>query len=120
MIRLCAYLRKYLYLIPIIQLTATFLLCFIDVDTVDFVMLGNSIGYSILTSLIYIVEFILNKKNYCLLTKASVFGVLILSIFNFIGSFYNDYSKYENDLTIISFSIIIGLVIIYRKGKIWE
>ena len=120
MIRLYVYLRKYLFLVPIIQLLATFLLCFININNIDFVTLGNSIGYSILTSYIYIVEFILNKKNYCLLTKASVVGIFVLSVFNFIGSFYKDYYKYENDLTILSFTIIISLVIIYRRGKIWE
>lgn len=113
------FIYRYLYLIPCIQILLTFILCFIEVDTSIWVVLGNSVGYSILTSIVYLSEFILSRKKYCLFTKTSAAGVGFLSIFNFIGSFYSDYYLYEKDLTIFTFSIIVILTLfLYFQNEI--
>jgi hypothetical protein len=108
---------KYIYLIPPIQILLTLSLCFIEVDAYLAVVLGNSVGYSILTSFIYLVEFIISDKKYCIFTKTSALGVLGLSVFNFIGAFYSEYANYEKDLTILTFSItlILTLLLYLRK-----
>lgn len=108
---------KYLYLVPPIQILLTLALCFTEVDAHLAVILGNTVGYSILTSFIYIVEFILSGKKYCIFTKTSALGVLLLSIFNTIGAFYSNYANYEKDLTILAFSITIILTFILYLRK---
>lgn len=114
-------LYKYTYLIPPIQLIATLLVAlFPNYTSKIAVILGNSIGYSILTSLVYIKHFWITNKKYCLFTKASVFGVSFLAVFNTLGYYvYSEkyYTEYEKGLTLIAFLLTLFLLIVLYIQK---
>ena len=100
-------INKYIFIVPPIQIIITLIICFIDVEYLDFVKLGNSFGYSITTSIVYVAFFCFNKK-YCFFTKAASFSLLIIAVFNFISSFFfnqDDYMKYE-----LLFSKVVVLI----------
>lgn len=112
-------LVRYAYLIPPIQLLATLLLTFFDfkrvAEDLDILeKLGNSIGYSVLTGLVYVRLFC--YSNYCSFTKFSSVAVLLMSLINLFGNYIN-YELYSviYDRTIILSTI--GLTILYSLIK---
>ena len=98
---------KYIYLVPPIIVLITFVVSFIDINDDDFLILGNSCGYSMLI-LLPIMYFYLYTGKYCFFTKASVVGLFMISMFNTLGAVIQKYDKsiqtyntYSNDLSIL-------------------
>lgn len=115
-------LIRYTYLIPPIQLLITLLFTFIDLErTVEnsYVLekLGNSIGYSVLTGLVYIRLFY--YSNYCVFTKFSSVAILMMSVINLLGNYIN-YNLYSNiyDRSIIIATIVLTILYSLRKNEI--
>lgn len=75
--------RKYVYLIPIIQIIATFVVSFFDLTNSDFVYLGNSVGYSVATGLVYVAYFW--NTSFCYFTRFSSVGLFLMALYNLIA-----------------------------------
>lgn len=100
----------------------TTIVYFVDIDDKLWIILGNSTGYSILTSLIYVGFFCFNDK-YCHFTKISSLALLLISVFNTISYLVvadlNDYLLYESLFSkliiIITFILTLSLSLIKCK-----
>lgn len=77
--------QKYVYLIPIIQIIATFVVSFFDLTEYQWNVLGNSVGYSILTGLVYVAYFWNPHFKFCYFTKFSAVGLFLMAIYNLIA-----------------------------------
>jgi hypothetical protein len=77
--------QKYVYLIPIIQIIATFVVSFFDLTKYQWLFLGNSIGYSILTGLVYVAYFWNPHFKFCYFTKIAAVGLFLMAVYNLIG-----------------------------------
>jgi hypothetical protein len=88
-------LKENIQFLPPIQIILTYLVYMYP--KTDWVLVGNLFGYSIFTSLVYVVFFCLSsfKGRFCFLTKASSISLLLISIFNSFSYCFVDYSTYE-------------------------
>jgi len=119
-IKFCS--KKYVYLIPPLHILFTLIVTFIDLNNMQWVKLGNSTGYSIMTGCVYIVLFVFNEK-YCLFTRISAFGLFLISILNTVGSFYfttiEDFAIYEkmHSKSISFLTILLTIIYLLTKKK---
>lgn len=104
-------MKKYIYLIPILQLIATLISCFVDFN---YVVVGNILGYSIFTNIILYICF--NHKKYCWITRNSPLFMILINLIDILGV-YIDYSTYKNLFTIIVVLIALFLGIIYELKR---
>lgn len=111
------WLPKYVYLIPIIQIIATFVVSFFDLTEYQWTFLGNSVGYSVLTGIVYVILFWNPSFKYCWFTKISAIGLLIMAMINLIGQFleFKDYIKYFDRAI---FSIVLLMVFVLNNEKL--
>jgi len=98
--------QKYIYLIPIIQIITTFVVSFFDLTNDDFVYLGNSVGYSVATGLVYVAYFW--NPSFCLFTRFSAIGLLLMAFYNLIA-FCTSYNIYAYWFDRIIFVIVLLL-----------
>lgn len=108
-------LVRYTYLIPPIQLLITLLFTFIDLErTIEnsYILekLGNAVGYSIFTGLVYIRLFC--YSNYCVFTKFSAVAIFTMSLINLLGNYIN-YELYSDMYDRIIIIATIVLTILY-------
>jgi hypothetical protein len=108
--------QKYVYLIPIIQIIATFVVSFFDLTEYQWIFLGNSVGYSILTGLVYVAYFWNPSFKFCYFTKLSAVGLLLMAVYNFIGKTF-EYKIYEQWFDRIIFTTALLLVLILNIKK---
>lgn len=114
--RIYAFIRKYIFLIPIVQIIATFIVSFFDLNEYQWLFLGNSVGYSILTGIIYVFIFWNPFFKFCIFTKFSAVGLLLMAIYNFIAKTF-EYKMYVEWFDKIIFSIVLLLVLILNVKK---
>ena len=107
---------KYKHLLPVILLVASFFSIFFKYDLYGYILLGNFVGWSILVSLYFIFEFTLNKK-YCLISRISPVGLLMINIIDVIG-YYFDENFYNFWYVLTTCSFIFSLTIIHYLKKI--
>lgn len=105
------FLKQTIYLVPIILLVGTLLSLIIDFD---YVLLGNILGYSIVSNLLFVYHFYYGP--YCWLTRKAVIGLLIINIVDIIGVFI-DYKIYSKIFEISICGIIITLALIFEIKK---
>lgn len=117
------FIRKYVYLIPPIQLAHAFILSFCELDSETWIKIGNIDGFSIATGVIYITHFCYTGK-YCLFTKIASWSCLSISILNFITACLvtpDTYGIYENlyakTITIISALLWAVLILTKKHGR---
>ena len=79
----CITLRKYVYLLPIVQIIATFVVSFFELTNTDFIYLGNSVGYSVVTGLVYVAYF--RNVLFCAFTRFSAIGLFLMALYNLIA-----------------------------------
>lgn len=118
---------KFIYLIPPIIVLITFVISFLDINNDDFLILGNSCGYSMLILLPALYLYLCTGK-YCFFTKASVVGLFFISIFNTLGAVIQKFDKsietyntYSNDLSILVcllVFILTSILYIYNTKKL--
>jgi len=107
------YLDKYIFLAPIIMLSITLYSNFFNIN---YVIVGNIIGYSILTNITmyYLFNF---KGSYCWFTRNIPIGLVSINIIDIIGCFI-DYEKYKIMFNILVVFIIVFFYIIYKIKNI--
>lgn len=106
--------QKYVYLIPIIQIIVTFAVSFFDLTEAIWLYLGNSVGYSVLTGLVYVVYFWNPHFKFCYFTKLSSVGILLMAIYNLIGIAL-DYDIYTMWFDRIVFAVTLILTFLLPK-----
>lgn len=105
-------IRNKMHLIPCFLLLGTFASCFLDYN---FIFLGNVLGYSILTNVVFIGVFTFG--NFCIFTKLAPIGLLAINIVDIIGIYLSNFT-YIKIFTIIICSIILFLAIVFKMEKI--
>jgi len=115
------WIKRYVYLLPPLQLLSAFVLSFVEIDGYSWVKWGNGSGFSIATGVVYFVLFVIIGR-YCLFTKVAACGLFFISLFNFITSFYvtaENYIVYENAYAkiISSLSLVMTFIITLKKSK---
>jgi len=113
------WIKRYIYLIPPIQLLATLVISFLPVSNSDFVGLGNSLGYSIVTGVVYVTLFCL-KDKYCLFTKVAAASLFLIAMLNFIAwciVSIDQYAFYEIVIqkTVTGIAILLFFILLLIK-----
>lgn len=107
------FIKSKLYWIPIIMLLFTFLSNF---TLFNYVLIGNVLGYSILSNII--LYFYFNNKKYCWLTRNIPISLILINIIDIIG-LYIPQIIYSQLYNIIVCSSVITLFIIFEiKNRI--
>jgi len=106
------YIKKYIHLIPITMILATLLSNFIELN---YVLVGNILGYSILSNIVMWCFFNFNN-DYCWFTRNITSGLIIMNIIDVVGC-YLDYDYYSNffNITICSVTLILFLIFEIKK-----
>jgi len=107
------YIRKYIHLIPITMILATLLSNFIELN---YVLVGNILGYSLLSNIVMWCFFNLDG-NYCWFTRNIATGLIIMNILDIIGC-YIDYEYYVSLFNIIICLITLILFLVFEIKKI--
>lgn len=108
-----ALLDRYIYLLPIFMLIFELLSNFIDFN---FVVMGNLIGCSLFTNIVFLYLFNFTKNKYCWLTRNSPIGLIITNFINITG-YYIEYGIYQQIFNIAICSIIFSLSFIHFLRK---
>lgn len=111
-----AFLMKHVYLIPIVQIIATFVVSFFDLTNYQWLFLGNSVGYSILTGIVYVLFFWNPFFKFCYFTKFAAIGLFFMAVYNFIGK-TSEYEIYVEWFDKMIFCIVLFLVLILNVKK---
>lgn len=112
------WLKRYAYMLPIIMLVASFVLAFIDLkNNQNYVVAGNILGYSLATDILFFLYFSTEKK-YCILTRVSPIGLLLMNCVDIIGFYF--YENFYNFWYIISINFIVFFlsILFYITKKI--
>lgn len=107
-----AFLDKYIYLSQPIMLLVTLISNFVSLN---YVVAGNMIGYSVLTNVVFF--YLFNYKgNYCWFTRNTPKFLLLINLLDIIGNFI-DYSYYNRLFNIFICSISLILFTIHKIKK---
>tara|TARA_R110000782_G_scaffold258036_1_gene347590 strand:- start:405 stop:758 length:354 start_codon:yes stop_codon:yes gene_type:complete len=103
------YLDKYIYLAPIVMLVITLYSNFFDLN---YVIIGNLIGYSILTNIV--LWYLFNVKgNYCWFTKNVPLGLIAINLLDITAAFIN-YEYYARLFNILVCTVSLFLFMIFK------
>lgn len=109
---------RYIYLVPIIMLLITLATNFVDYNNgvYNYVVLGNSVGYSIFTNAVFFHHFNFTNKRYCWFTRKTPIGLALVNVIDIIGFYmhHKDYSCLFN-ITICSIILILALYFEIKK-----
>lgn len=112
-----AFCDRYIYFVPIIMLLATLVTNFVDYKegVYNYVIVGNSIGYSFASNVIAFYLFNFTNKRYCWFTRNAPIGLFLVNCVDIIGSRLNyvTYSCIYN----ISICLIITTLALFFKIK---
>ena len=106
-------MRKYIYTLPLIMVLATLLSKFV---VFDFVIIGNILGYSIMTNIIGYLYFNRKNTNYCFFSRNVWYFLIANNVINILGTFV-EYEKYLSWSTIFILSTSLLLFLIHKKPK---
>lgn len=109
---------KYKYMLPVLLLVASFLSVFFEYNLYGYILIGNFIGWSIPTSLYFVFEFTLNKK-YCLISRLSPVGLLLLNIIDVIGYWFDE-KFYNFWYVLIVASLVFSISFIHFSNKLMK
>ena len=117
------FIRKYIYLIPPIQILTLVVLAMIELCT-DFkfsydnlFVLGFNLGNSNATLLAYVVLFFHPKLRYCLFTRCMVVGLILNQLLYCFSKFITN-ELFDKIYTLISFGIgLLGYWILLFRNK---
>ena len=95
------------------MLLATFASNFI---TFDYVIMGNILGYSLLTNVVFIYVFIVSNRNYCWFTKLSVIALPLMNIICLFGTVIN-YETYGfwYEVSICAIVFFLSILLALKK-----
>lgn len=106
-------MSRYSYILPLIMVLATLLSKFV---VFDFVIIGNILGYSILTNILGYLWFNRKHTNYCFFSKNVWFFLIANNLINILGTLVQ-YEKYLTWSTIFIMSTSLFLFLIHKKPK---
>jgi len=106
-------MQKDSYILPLIMVLATLLSKFV---VFDFVVIGNILGYSILTNILGLLYFNRPRTSYCYFSRNVWYFLIANNIINILGTFF-DYHKYLTWSTIFIMSVSLFLLFIHKKPK---
>jgi lysylphosphatidylglycerol synthetase-like protein (DUF2156 family) len=106
-------MEKYSYILPLIMVLATLLSKFV---VFDFVIIGNILGYSILTNVLGYLWFNRKHTNYCFFSRNVWYFLIANNVINILGTFIS-YKKYLTWSTIFILSVSLLLFFIHKKPK---
>lgn len=98
------FLKKTIYLLPILLMVVSFLSIFLDFN---FLLWGNIGGFSLITDVLFF--YIFHYGNYCKLTKSIPIGLFIINLINIYGVYFPD--NYETWYEIVVFCLILTIKI---------
>lgn len=106
------YIKKYIHLVPVIMLIITLVSNFIEIN---YVVVGNLIGYSILSNFLmwYFFNF---TGSYCWFTKKSSLGLILINFIDILGEFIK-YSYYTKIFNITVCSVVLLLFVFHKLKK---
>ena len=104
-------MKKYLYLVPIIMLIGTLISNFV---IFDFVLIGNILGYSLLSNIILFHYF--QRGKFCWLTRNAPLGLITINIIDILGCFI-DYNYYNKIFNVGICTIILILALIFELKR---
>lgn len=91
--------------IPFIHLFFSFASNYVFFDSP---LVGNLVGYSILTDIFYII--VLSDKRFCIYSKIAATSLIFLNIFGILGDYINYYkysALYDSTLMLTTVSLIV-------------
>lgn len=106
-------MSKYSYVLPLIMVLATLISKFV---VFDFVIIGNILGYSILTNILGYLWFNRDDTEYCFFSKNVWWFLIVNNVINILGTFLK-YDKYLTWSTIFIMSTSLFLFLIHKKPK---
>lgn len=109
------FFRETLFLVPIILLLASLVTAFWNYSIFGYIIIGNTFGYSLFVNYAFIIIFTLNK-NYCVLTRLTPIGLVIINIIDIVGS-YMDRSFYSFWYVVATCGIVFLLSLLYYINK---
>lgn len=104
--------------VPIVQVLALMLLCFVDVENEVLTWVSIHAGSSSLTLFIFVYLYFFTRYKYCEVTKFCVLAMVVNHLFYMIGGYIN-FDVY-NDIYTLFFTvtaILLGLFTDYKKYK---
>lgn len=106
-----AIIKKFDYIIPITMLAGTLISNFV---ILDYTLVGNILGYSILSNIILYLYF--NNRRYCWLTRNTPTALLFINIIDIIGVYIPQiiYSNIYN-ISVCSSVLILSLIFEIKK-----
>lgn len=108
-------MKKYINLLPVILLVASFLSAFVNYN---YVVIGNLFGYSISTNLLFILYFSTNKK-FCSLIRLSPIGLILMNVVDIVGFYFDD--NFYNFWYVVSISsVVFFLSFLFYIQKIFK
>lgn len=110
-------LNKHIKRVPTIviftALAASFASNFIEFN---YIVIGNTIGYSVLFNIVFI--YFLYRLKYCIHTKLAMFNLTLLNIYNILEGFgFIDYSNYSIVYDSFTTSIMLIALGVYYISK---
>ena len=82
----------------------------------DFVIVGNSIGYSLLFNLVIL--YFLKQLKYCIHTRIAMCNLTMLSVYGLLNAFgFIDYDTYYETYDLITLLIMFVIMLIYSAKK---
>jgi hypothetical protein len=105
------FLDKWIYLLPIILLGVDVICLFCEYN---FIVLGNAVGYSLLTNVALFYLFFYRTK-YCWLTRLSPIALCAINVVNMIGPYIDDAHYHVIYISSIILSVFFLSIILQLK-----
>jgi len=109
------FFKQTIFLIPIILLVVSLISAFFEYTNYGYIILGNTFGYSLFVNYAFIGIFTLNKK-YCLLTRLTPIGLVIINTVDIIGTYINP-NFYNFWYVVVTCSLVLLASIIFYINK---
>lgn len=112
-----ALIDRYIYLIPVFMLFATLVTNFVDyvaLSSYNYIVVGNSVGCSLATNLVFYYLFNKTKKRYCWFTRTTPKYLAFINIIDIIG----DRLDVKTYCYIFNISICLIIIILASRNYI--
>jgi hypothetical protein len=95
--------EKYLYLMPLVMVCATLLSNFVEFN---YIVVGNILGYSLLTNLIGYTYFNRHRSKHCFFSRNVWIGLVAINVVDIIGN-HIPYFEYSSLFTTVVCSVCL-------------
>lgn len=112
--RFLKFIEAYSYLVPVVMLAVTL---YSNFFSINYVVVGNILGYSLLSNIFVWLWFNRTPKKYCWFSRNVAFGLVVINLIDILGDFLN-YSYYSSIFNTVVCSVCLTLFIIYKLSKL--